>query len=202
MALHSLIHRREHLVRWLSPSVSAGLRSLASTFVLELGQLDAPSAALSTIMAAAQLAEEPTARNSKRLPVKANGEVRLRSVLSSSSVGICEIPLDLEHVLGDRSGSHRRPCWPRVWSSTCRQLRAEETRDDGRGRLVGAQTVGVGGAHDRRLEQAVVLVVRPINGIHQEGDELQVLMTRSYREPAGSRPYRYPATSCCACPNR
>ena len=36
--------------------------------------------ALMSIMAAAQLADEPAARNSKRLPVKANGEVRLRSV--------------------------------------------------------------------------------------------------------------------------
>ena len=35
-------------------------------------------------MAEAQFASEPTARNSKRLPEKANGEVRLRSVLSVS----------------------------------------------------------------------------------------------------------------------
>ena len=39
-------------------------------------------------MADAQLALEPTARNSKRLPVKAKGDVRLRSVLSSIRVGI------------------------------------------------------------------------------------------------------------------
>ena len=47
--------------------------------------------------AAAQLALEPTARNSnlfhlKRLPVKANGEVRLRSVLSSKISGIFPTP--------------------------------------------------------------------------------------------------------------
>ena len=39
--------------------------------------------------ALAQLADEPAARNSKRLPVKAKGEVRLRSVLSMSNSGIC-----------------------------------------------------------------------------------------------------------------
>ncbi len=40
------------------------------------------TAVFSAIIALAQLASEPTARNSKRLPVKAKGEVRLRSVLS------------------------------------------------------------------------------------------------------------------------
>ena len=40
------------------------------------------TALLSTKVACAALADDPTARNSKRLPVKANGEVRLRSVLS------------------------------------------------------------------------------------------------------------------------
>src|SRR6202012_5894262 len=39
---------------------------------------------LSTSIGDAQLAEEPTARNSNLLPVKANGLVRLRSVLSIS----------------------------------------------------------------------------------------------------------------------
>ena len=38
------------------------------------------TAALSTIIASAQLSDAPTARSSKRLPVKAKGEVRLRSV--------------------------------------------------------------------------------------------------------------------------
>ena len=46
------------------------------------------TAVLSTIWALAQLALEPTARNSKRLPVKANGLVRLRSVLSRMMSGI------------------------------------------------------------------------------------------------------------------
>ena len=55
-----------------------------------------------------------------------------------------------------------------------RNLRAEECRNDGRRRLVGTQTVGVRGAHDRSLEQAVVFVDGRY-GIDQEGDELQVL---------------------------
>lgn len=42
------------------------------------------------------------ARNSNRLPVNANGEVRLRSVLSSSSVGICEMPLILNTFLASK----------------------------------------------------------------------------------------------------
>ena len=49
-------------------------------------------AAFMAIMAAAQLADEPAARNSKRFPVKANGEVRLRSVVSRRISGIRPIP--------------------------------------------------------------------------------------------------------------
>ena len=40
------------------------------------------------IMALAQFAEEPTARNSNLFPVNAKGEVRLRSVLSSNNSGM------------------------------------------------------------------------------------------------------------------
>ena len=49
-------------------------------------------AALMAIMAAAQLEEEPAARNSKRFPVKANGEVRFLSVVSSKISGIRPMP--------------------------------------------------------------------------------------------------------------
>ena len=41
-----------------------------------------------TVIGPAQFAEEPTARNSNLFPVNANGEVRLRSVLSSINSGI------------------------------------------------------------------------------------------------------------------
>ena len=47
------------------------------------------AAVFNTIWALAQLADEPTARNSKRLPVKAKGDVLLRSVLSRMMSGIC-----------------------------------------------------------------------------------------------------------------
>lgn len=49
-------------------------------------------AALMAIIAAAQLADEPAARNSKRFPVKAKGEVRLRSVVSNRISGIRPMP--------------------------------------------------------------------------------------------------------------
>jgi len=49
-------------------------------------------AALMAIMAAAQFADEPAARNSKRLPVKAKGDVRLRSVVSNRISGIRPMP--------------------------------------------------------------------------------------------------------------
>ena len=51
------------------------------------------TAVFNTICALAQLADEPTARNSKRLPVKAKGEVLLRSVLSRMMSGICGISI-------------------------------------------------------------------------------------------------------------
>src|SRR6201996_7651119 len=44
------------------------------------------------VIGPAELADEPTARNSNLLPVKANGEVRLRSVLSLNICGIFGIP--------------------------------------------------------------------------------------------------------------
>ena len=55
-----------------------------------------------------------------------------------------------------------------------RDLRAEEGRNDGRRRLVGPKTMGVRGAHDRRLQQTVVFIDGR-HGVHQEGDELQIL---------------------------
>ena len=47
---------------------------------------------LRTVMAEAQLAEDPTALNSNLLPVNANGEVLFLSVLSIRSWGIWGIP--------------------------------------------------------------------------------------------------------------
>ena len=47
---------------------------------------------LSTITGKAMLCDEPTARNSNFAPVKAKGEVRLRSVLSCSISGSLATP--------------------------------------------------------------------------------------------------------------
>ena len=52
-------------------------------------------AELRAIIAEAQFDEEPGARNSKRLPVKAKGDVRLRSVLSIIRSGICGISISM-----------------------------------------------------------------------------------------------------------
>ena len=49
-------------------------------------------AALMAIIAAAQLEDDPAARNSKRLPVKAKGDVRFLSVVSSNISGMRPMP--------------------------------------------------------------------------------------------------------------
>ena len=69
-------------------SFSSPAAILPSTSVLNWFNWSA-TAAFNAIIADAQFAEEPIARNSKRLPVNAKGEVRLRSVLSISNSGIC-----------------------------------------------------------------------------------------------------------------
>ena len=63
----------------------------ASTRCLKLVKASA-TAAFNTIIALAQLASLPTARNSNLFPVKAKGDVLLRSVLSMSSSGISGMP--------------------------------------------------------------------------------------------------------------
>ena len=68
-------------------------------------------AALIAIMAAAQLDEEPAARNSKRLPVKANGEVRLRSVVSRRISGIRPIP-NLRTIINTFTRKVRKSMFP------------------------------------------------------------------------------------------
>ena len=59
---------------------------------------------LSTIVGLPQLALEPTARNSNLLPVKAKGEVRLRSVVSRKRSGILPTTFSLSSVFssGDK----------------------------------------------------------------------------------------------------
>ena len=55
--------------------------------------IDSATTVLSTVFGSAQETEEPGARNSNLLPVKANGDVRLRSVASFGSGGSAETPI-------------------------------------------------------------------------------------------------------------
>ena len=57
------------------------------------------------------------------------------------------------------------------------ELAAQEGGDDGGRRFVGAQAVGIGGAHDGGLQQAVV-AVDGHQRVDHEGDEAQVLLGR------------------------
>ena len=85
MGLHVLISSRR--ISMMACVGSSPCEISASTRVLKSTSASA-TAVFSTISADEQLASDPTALNSKRLPVKAKGDVRLRSVLSISSCGI------------------------------------------------------------------------------------------------------------------
>ena len=84
-----------------SRSTSTMAESLLSPFLMRLSTRclkfwrASATAELRAIIAEAQLAEEPGARNSKRLPVKAKGDVRLRSVLSIIKSGIWGISISM-----------------------------------------------------------------------------------------------------------
>ena len=79
---------------------------LKSVFTRSLKSVSASAtAALRAIIVLAGLALEPVARNSKRLPVKAKGDVRLRSVSSTLSSGIW-------------GTSRRTACLPSIWKSS------------------------------------------------------------------------------------
>ena len=114
MALHSLIYPR--MISRIAETFGSPFSIRASTSFLNFANWSA-TAEFSAIIAEAQFASEPTARNSKRFPVKAKGEVRLRSVLSINNSGICGI-------------SSFIPCLPlrliklsfvlfSIWSNTC-----------------------------------------------------------------------------------
>ena len=85
MALLSL--RSSRTILRMALSLASPISMSRSTRFLNSVSASA-MAVLSAIMALAQLASAPTARNSNLLPVKAKGDVRLRSVLSMSSSGI------------------------------------------------------------------------------------------------------------------
>jgi hypothetical protein len=96
-------------------------------------------------------ADEPTARNSNLLPVKANGEVRLRSVASIGRTGSeVDAQLDVPPLLRRRGRALLELL------DDVLQLRAEEDRHDGRRRLVRAEAVVVARVGDRRAQQVGV----------------------------------------------
>ena len=74
------------IVRWMSvwsaPSKSSAFSSSSAYW-----RSDSATAVLSMTLQHAMESDEPTMRNSKRLPVNANGEVRLRSVVSRTNRG-------------------------------------------------------------------------------------------------------------------
>ena len=81
---------------------------------------------------------EPTMRNSNLLPVKAKGEVRLRSVVSLGSEGSELVPrfmMPPALLLVAPPAS--------IWSRISVKLFAQEDRDDGRRSFIGAQAVVV-----------------------------------------------------------
>ncbi len=95
------------------------------------------------VFAVAMQSDEPTMRNSNLLPVKANGEVRLRSVASLLRTGSVETPVD--------------PSWPPALQPAAvpvlhdllhniLELIAEEDGDNGGRRLVRAEAVVISDA--------------------------------------------------------
>ena len=64
-----------------------------ASILSEMASIDSATIVLSTIWFIAQLCEAPGARNSNLLPVKAKGEVRLRSVVSGGSDGRVSTPI-------------------------------------------------------------------------------------------------------------
>ena len=119
--------------------------------------------------------EEPSTRNSNLLPVKANGEVRLRSPPCQRQArehggAHLEVGLRRRRVAG--AGLDR--------VEGLLQLGAEEDRDDRRRGLVGAEAVVLAGVGDRRAQQLLVRV----DGLHHGGaeeQEQQVLVRRVTR---------------------
>ncbi len=153
--------------------------------------------ALRVVLASAMESEEPTIRNSNLLPVKAKGEVRLRSVASFLMTGTVDTPVvqlaggqQLDGVgVGDDLADH------------VVQLVAQEDGDDGGRRLLGTQAVLVAGVGGGAAQQVGVLIHR----LHDAGEDQQELEIfvggiagiQQILAVVGAQ-----WTSCCACPSR
>ncbi len=115
---------------------------------------------------------DDTARNSNLLPVKANGDVRLRSPASRGSLGSTDTPMSRSPpALVDRAPS-RFDLLEDVGQHV-----AEEDRQDRRRRFVGAEPMIVAGAGDAHAQQALPRVHRADDG-HAEEQELHVRVRR------------------------
>ena len=130
---------------------------------------------------------DPSARNSNLLPVKANGEVRLRSPPCIGSFGSTVGPSSRKEagrVGVALAGGDRL--------EGLLQLGAEEDRDDRRRRLVGAEPVVLADVGDRGAQQALVLVDR-LDHRRAEEEEVDVVGRRVARVEqvgAGVGPHR------------
>ena len=130
---------------------------------------------LRTVFGKASDMLDPSARNSNLLPVKAKGEVRLRSPPCIGS--------ERQHRRAQLEEGGRRvgialPGRDRLEDFL--QLGAEEDRDDRRRRLVGAQAVVLADVGDRGAQQALVLVDR-LDHRGAEEEEVDVVGRRVAR---------------------
>ena len=160
------------------------------------------TAALSSTIGNAIDCDEPTARNSNLLPVNANGDVRLRSVLSFSISGSRATPsliISCSALAGVLSVGDR--------VDDLREHAAHEHRDDRRRRFVRAEAMLVARRADAGAQQARVLV-HGAQHRREEDEEANVLMRRlarleqvRCRRAPDCRP-RSTSTSCSACPSR
>ena len=109
---------------------------------------------------------EPGIRNSNLLPVKATGEVRLRSVVSCGMEGSTSTPMRsvLRSVVGIVALTDDGV-------DDALQLVAEEDGDDGRRRFLRAETVIVAREGDGAAQQLLILV----HALDEGGEEEQEL---------------------------
>ena len=125
--------------------------------------------------------------------MNAKGDVRLRSVLSIWISGICEQPREYPPF-----GKRRKIGVAAVLEHV--EVAASWLGEDGdycRRRLVGSETVSVGGARDGCFQKAVEAVDAAMT-LTTKCDELQIVF-RSFSGEKSMAPRSVPRLSCCAC---
>ena len=148
-------------------------------------------------MAEAQLADEPTARNSKRLPVKANGDVRLRSVLSTMISGIWSTLIFKPFFPASSMRSSES------LFRVCRIFLTAVSREygyDSRWRLIGSRrwafVADIIEAFNSPLCRCTAAIVLATNVINCR------LSWESCRARRAAHLCLCPGSNCCACPSR